>query len=109
MRPADLDSEDHSEAWRSLDTGLLQLIVGRVLDLDRETLARGEKVAFVKVGREVLDLVKAAPDRAGFFLNPTGMEQLRNVVLAGERMPPKSTFFYPKVYSGLVIQDLQSF
>ena len=109
VQPADLDSDDHSEAWRSLDTGLLQLILGRVLDLDRETLARGEKVAFVKVEREVLDLVKAAPDRAGFFLNPTGMEQLRDVVLAGERMPPKSTFFYPKVYSGLVIQDLQSF
>ena len=33
------------------------------------------------------------------------MKQLRDVVLAGERMPPKSTFFYPKVFTGLVIQD----
>ena len=109
VRASDLDDGNHSEAWRRLDTGLLQLILGRVLDLDQETLAAGEKVKFVKVEREVLDLVKSAPDRAGFFLNPVGMEQLRDVVLAGERMPPKSTFFYPKVYSGLVIQDLQSF
>lgn len=109
VRASDLDGGIHSEAWRRLDTGLLQLILGRVLELDQETLAAGEKVKFVKVEREVLDLVKAAPDRAGFFLNPVGMEQLRDVVLAGERMPPKSTFFYPKVYSGLVIQDLQSF
>ncbi|MDE2887498.1 MAG: DUF1015 domain-containing protein [Gemmatimonadota bacterium] len=109
VRASDLDVESHSAAWRSLDTGLLQLILGRVLDLDPETLTRGEKVKFVKVEREVLDLVKGAPDRAGFFLNPVGMDQLRDVVLAGERMPPKSTFFYPKVYSGLVIQDLQSF
>lgn len=106
---SDLDRENHSEAWRALDTGLLQLILGRVLDLDGETLTRGDKVKFIKVEREVLDLVKAAPDRAGFFLNPVGMQQLRDVVLAGERMPPKSTFFYPKVYSGLVIQDLESF
>ncbi|MDE3257011.1 MAG: DUF1015 domain-containing protein [Gemmatimonadota bacterium] len=109
VRASDLDGGNHSEAWRRLDTGLLQLILGRVLELDQETLAAGEKVKFVKVEREVLDLVKAAPDRAGFFLNPVGMEQLRDVVLAGERMPPKSTFFYPKVYSGLVIQDLRSF
>ncbi len=106
---SDLDCEDHSEAWRALDTGLLHLILRRVLELDEETLTRGDKVKFIKVEREVLDLVKAAPDRAGFFLNPVGMQQLRDVVLAGERMPPKSTFFYPKVYSGLVIQDLESF
>ncbi len=107
--PSELDNCGHSEAWRALDPGLLQLVLGKALDLDPETLTRGEKVKFVKVEREVLDLVKAAPDRAGFFLNPVGMNQLRDVVLAGERMPPKSTFFYPKVYSGLVIQDLQSF
>lgn len=106
---SDLDHENHSEAWRALDTGLLQLILRRVLDLDEETLTGGDKVKFIKVEREVLDLVKAAPDRAGFFLNPVGMQQMRDVVLAGERMPPKSTFFYPKVYSGLVIQDLESF
>ena len=109
VEPSDLDCGEHSEAWRMLDPGLLQLILGTVLDLDSETLTRGEKVKFVKVEHEVLDLVKAAPDRAGFFLNPVGMDQLRDVVLAGERMPPKSTFFYPKVFSGLVIQDLQSF
>ncbi len=107
--PSDLDGGEHSEAWRELDTGLLQLALGRVLDLDTETLTRGEKVRFVKVEREVLELVKAAPDRAGFFLNPVGLNRLREVVLAGERMPPKSTFFFPKVYSGLVVQDLQSF
>ena len=109
VRASDLDPGKHSGAWRALDTGLLQLMLGRVLDLDQETLTQGERVKFVKVEREVLDMVKGAPDRAGFFLNPVGMKQLRDVVLAGERMPPKSTFFYPKVYSGLVIQDLQSF
>ncbi len=107
--PAALDKEEHSSAWRGLNSGLLQLVLGHILDLDSETLTRGEKVKFVKVEAEALSLLKEAPDRAGFFLNPVDMARLREVVLAGERMPPKSTFFYPKVYSGLVIQDLNAF
>ncbi|MDP6040306.1 MAG: DUF1015 domain-containing protein, partial [Candidatus Latescibacteria bacterium] len=106
---AALDPESHSEAWRKLDTALLQLVLGKVLNLDTETLIKGEKVQFVKVEADVLKIVNAADDRAGFFLNATGMDQLREVVLNDERMPPKSTFFYPKVFSGLVIQDLNAF
>ncbi|MDA0748165.1 MAG: DUF1015 domain-containing protein [bacterium] len=109
VSPADLDPEKHSDAWRGLSSGLLQLVLGNVLGLDKEALITGNKVQFVKVEKEVLNLVKAGADRAGFFLNPVSMSQLRNVVLAGERMPPKSTFFYPKVYTGLVIQDMNSF
>lgn len=105
--PASLDTGGHSDAWRGLSTGLLQLVLGRVLDLDEEQLTRGDKVRFVKSDGEVLTLLDEAPGRAGFFLNTVGMEQLREVVLAGERMPPKSTFFHPKVFSGLVMQDLK--
>jgi uncharacterized protein (DUF1015 family) len=104
-----LDSEGHSGAWQKLDTALLQMVLGKVLNLDTETLIKGEKVQFVKVEADVLKIVNAASDRVGFFLNATGMDQLREVVLNGERMPPKSTFFYPKVFSGLVMQDLNAF
>ena len=107
--PGAIDREAHSDAWRGLSTGLLQVVLGHVLDLDTDTLIRGEKVRFVKVGSEVGALLDEAPDRAAFILGPVGMESLRDVVLAGERMPPKSTFFYPKVYTGLVMQDLNSF
>jgi uncharacterized protein (DUF1015 family) len=41
-----------------------------------------------------------------FFLNPTKVYQVRDVSLAGETMPSKSTFFYPKLLSGLVINPL---
>jgi uncharacterized protein (DUF1015 family) len=106
--PATLDDEGHSGAWRSLDAGLLHLCLKRILRLDGASLTKGEKVQFVKVEAEVKRLVEAAPGRAAFYLNPVTMEQLREVVLAGERMPPKSTFFYPKVFTGLVIQDLSA-
>jgi uncharacterized protein (DUF1015 family) len=102
---AGLDSEGHSEAWRRLDSGLLQLVLGRILDLDTETLIKGEKIRFIKVEAEVRQAVADSETSVGFYLNPVGMKQLRDVVLAGERMPPKSTFFYPKVFTGLVVQD----
>lgn len=106
---ARLDPEGHSDAWRRLSSGLLQMVLRRVLGLDTEALTRGEKVRFIKSAAEAFRMVREAPDRAGFVLNPVGMDRLREVVLAGERMPPKSTFFYPKVYSGLVIQDMGEF
>tara|TARA_A100001037_G_scaffold295732_1_gene315237 strand:+ start:673 stop:1998 length:1326 start_codon:yes stop_codon:yes gene_type:complete len=101
----DLDREGHSDAWRRLDSGLLQMVLGEILELDTETLIKGEKVRFIKVEAEVRQAVVESPTNVGFYLNPVGMQQLRDVVLAGERMPPKSTFFYPKVFTGLVIQD----
>jgi uncharacterized protein (DUF1015 family) len=102
---AALDGENHSEAWWGLDSGLLQLVLGEILDLDTETLIKGEKVRFIKVEAEVRKSVQESSENVGFYLNPVGMQQLRDVVLAGERMPPKSTFFHPKVFTGLVIQD----
>jgi hypothetical protein len=107
--PGKIDREGHSSAWLGLSTGLLQVVLGHVLDLDAETLIRGDKVRFVKVGSDVETLLGEEPDRAAFVLGPVGMDALREVVLAGERMPPKSTFFYPKVYTGLVMQDLNAF
>jgi len=104
-----LDVDGHSEAWRKLDTALLQITLGKILKLDTEALIKGEKVQFVKVEADVLKIVNGADDRVGFFLNATSMDQLREVVLQDERMPPKSTFFYPKVFSGLVMQDLMAF
>ena len=46
---------------------------------------------------------------AAFFLNPTRVEDVERVALESLRMPPKSTYFYPKVQNGFVINDLNSF
>jgi len=41
-------------------------------------------------------------------MNPTGLDQIREAALGGERMPQKATFFYPKLPTGLVFHDLIS-
>jgi uncharacterized protein (DUF1015 family) len=46
---------------------------------------------------------------AAFFLNPTGVKDVEEVALAGLRMPPKSTYFYPKAPTGMVINSLDTF
>lgn len=102
--PVEVIPGDHCDAWKRLDVAILQeLVLSPLLDIhpDRpETLAR---LSFVKDGGRALivddhDLV--------VLLRPTGMDELREVALAGERMPQKSTYFYPKLLSGLIMRSL---
>jgi uncharacterized protein (DUF1015 family) len=51
----------------------------------------------------VIQKVKNSSFQVAFFLNPTKIEDVRQVALAGQRMPPKSTYFYPKLLTGMVI------
>ncbi|RJQ56994.1 MAG: DUF1015 domain-containing protein [Nitrospiraceae bacterium] len=50
-----------------------------------------------------IERARKGPFEAVFFLNPTKLQDVREVALAGERMPPKSTYFYPKLLTGMVI------
>ena len=60
-------------------------------------------VEFFKSPEEAAGLVRRGNFKAVFFLNPTKARQVREIARIGERMPRKSTYFYPKPLSGLVI------
>ena len=53
-----------------------------------------------------LAMVDSGAYQAAFFLRPTRVEQVRELAAAGENMPPKSTFFYPKLLTGLLFNPL---
>ncbi len=100
-----------SSAWRSLDVSVLhKLILEKLLGIDEERLARGENLQYAKDTPNAIDQsisqVDAGQKQVAFFLNPIKLQQLKMVTDAGERMPQKSTYFYPKVYTGLTIQKL---
>jgi uncharacterized protein (DUF1015 family) len=57
---------------------------------------------------EVVEAVLDQPDRAAFFVPAPRVEDVREVALAGEKMPEKSTYFWPKAITGLVIYDSHS-
>lgn len=102
---------DKSDAWRSLDLSVLhKLVLERLLGLDEEKMGNADYVEYVKdipnALTEVLECIDAGRKQVAFFTNPLKMRQLTGVTEAGERMPHKSTYFYPKMYTGLTIQKL---
>jgi hypothetical protein len=105
----DLDSvmpSGRSAAWKSLDVAVLQeLVLNPLLDIHPDRPETLERLRFVKDASEALS---STPEHdVAFVLRPTRMEQLRAVALAGETMPQKSTYFYPKLLSGLVFRSAE--
>jgi uncharacterized protein (DUF1015 family) len=89
--------------WRMLDVAVVhELFIERVLGISKEEVSQNGHVEFLRDPQMGYDAVERG--EADFFLvmNPTRIEQVRACTAAGERMPQKSTDFYPKIISGLV-------
>ena len=100
-----------SAAVRALDVNILHtLILERVLGIGAQQLASQSNIEYIKdIGDAIdktIDKVDSGKSQAVFFMNPTRIEQVKAVAAAGEKMPQKSTFFYPKIYTGLVVNKL---
>lgn len=100
-----------SEAWRTLDVSVLQkLVLEEVLGIDEERMGNADCVEYVKDVPNAIDAIishiDAGQKQVAFFTNPVKMQQLVAVTDTGERMPHKSTYFFPKMYTGLTIQKL---
>lgn len=102
-----LAAPGHTLAYQQLDVTILQqLIMEPVLGIPAERPAAEGSITYFKDTADAFDRLASGEFQAGFFVNPTGLEQVREVAFAGERMPQKATFFYPKLPTGLVLQDL---
>jgi uncharacterized protein (DUF1015 family) len=96
-----------SNAWRALDVSVLQeLVLKKLLKLSEEKVLRKEGVSYTPDTKQAIAKVtdKAGHYAMGFVLRPTLIEQV--VDMKGEKMPQKSTYFYPKLLTGLVIRKL---
>ena len=93
-----------SEAWRDLDVSVLQsLVFNRILGVSDELIAKGELISYVRDAETAVAMVDSGEFQLAFLLNPTLKEEIIKVAGGGEKMPQKSTFFYPKLISGLVL------
>jgi uncharacterized protein (DUF1015 family) len=100
-----------SNAARSLDVNVLhKLILDKHLGIGDKQLAGQSNLEYVKDFPHYIDAAIAKVDagkaQALFWMNPTRIEQVRAVAAVGEKMPQKSTFFYPKIFTGLVVNKL---
>lgn len=93
--------------WRELDVVVLhQLVLERLMGLSAESIARQENLRYLRDAAEGIQAVQEGAAQFLFVLNPTRIEQVRTCAEAGEKMPQKSTDFYPKMVSGLVWMEL---
>jgi uncharacterized protein (DUF1015 family) len=103
MMPADQPS-----AWKGLDVNVLQYgIIQDVFGVDDETLAAGSAVSYTQDAHEAIHAVRRGEARVAFLLNATPIDQVFAVADAGARMPQKSTYFQPKLPTGLVLRPLE--
>lgn len=95
--------EDRSPAYCQLEVSILHhLILEGMLGLTQDM----NKIAYTTEGAEAIDRVTAGEYQAAFLLRPLAVDNIVKVAQAGDRMPGKSTYFYPKLPTGLVINSL---
>jgi uncharacterized protein (DUF1015 family) len=105
---ADAALEGMPEPYRRLDTAVLEaLVLKGALGMSEDDISHLNGLGYSKSFEDALDAVETGRFDAGFFMRATPVEQVREVAEAGESMPPKSTYFYPKIPTGLVFNLLQ--
>lgn len=96
---------DKPKEYRTLDATILNyLVLKNILKLDLNNLPN---IKYSPHAAEFMEEVDNNPLNIAFFLNPVKIEQIINLALGDNKMPPKSTYFYPKVLSGLVVNKLE--
>jgi uncharacterized protein (DUF1015 family) len=101
-----VSATDASDAWKQFDVSVLHYALLPAL----QALVPGSQptVTYAGVGDEVLPAVARGAYDLAVMMRPTSLEQMVAVAMGGERMPPKSTFFYPKLPTGLVINGFDA-
>ncbi len=95
------------EPYRRLDTAVLEALVLReALGMSEDDISHLRGLDYSKSLDDAIDAVQTGRADAGFFMRATPVEQVREVAATGESMPPKSTYFFPKVPTGLVFNPL---
>ncbi|MBQ7745467.1 MAG: DUF1015 domain-containing protein [Ruminococcus sp.] len=98
---------DLSEASQQLDVSVLHsLILEKTMGIDKENMANQINLTYTKFFEEAIMKVDKGEFQCSFILNPTRVTEIRDVAAAGEKMPQKSTYFYPKMITGMVMNDL---
>jgi uncharacterized protein (DUF1015 family) len=100
-------AKDLSAPLRELDVSTLHhLILDHILGLSPEQQISGETIRYSQDEDAVLQALEKEDYQAAFILNPPKGEEILNIANGGETMPQKSTYFYPKLISGLIVNKI---
>jgi uncharacterized protein (DUF1015 family) len=99
---------EKSPAYQQLDTAVLEaLILEGALGMTEDDVANKRGLDYSKSFADAREAVESGRADAAFFMRATPVEQVQEVAEAGESMPPKSTYFFPKIPTGLVFNPLE--
>lgn len=97
-----------SEAYKNLDVSILHtLVLERIFGIDKENMANQVNLRYTRDFDEAIEAVDGGEANCAFIINPTRVSEIAAVAAAKEKMPQKSTYFYPKLITGLVMNKLQ--
>jgi uncharacterized protein (DUF1015 family) len=104
---ADAALADMPAAYRRLDTGVLEaLLLKQALGLTDDDISHVRDFAYARDAEQAVGLIDAGEFDVAFLMRPTPVAQVREIAAAGVNMPPKSTFFVPKLLTGLLFNPL---
>ncbi len=100
--------DNRSEAYSDLDVSVLHsMVLENALGIDKENMANQVNLRYTRSMEEAIEKVQKGEATATFLINATKVSQIKAVALAGDKMPQKSTYFYPKLKTGLVMNMLK--
>jgi uncharacterized protein (DUF1015 family) len=105
--PAQRALAEHGESYRLLDTAVLEkLVLEDALGMTEDDISHQRGLGYARNAADAAAAVRSGEYELAFLLRPTPVEQVRAVAAEGETMPPKSTYFFPKLLSGLLFNPL---
>jgi uncharacterized protein (DUF1015 family) len=106
-RALDEALDGRPESYRHLDAVILEgLVLDRILGMTEADVAAKRGIAYAKSAAEARSAIESGEADCAFLLRPTPVEAVREVAADGETLPPKSTYFFPKVPTGVVFNPL---
>jgi len=107
QRIADEALPDHAPPYRRLDTAVLEAVILKgALGMSDHDIDELNGLGYARDFAQALELIDDGSYDAAFFMAPTPVQRIQEVAAAGESMPPKSTYFFPKVPTGLLFNPL---
>jgi uncharacterized protein (DUF1015 family) len=97
---------EFSDSYKMLDVAILhKLILEDLLGIDKEKLEEKTNLDYVRGYKAAYEKLQKDSYQCAFLLNPTKIEEMADVAQAGDKMPQKSTDFFPKLLSGFVLRQ----
>jgi len=98
--------KNSSLAWRTLDVAIIHaILIEHLLKMRPDVLRKGAYISHTTDALRAVEMVDRGEHQLVLFLNPTKVTQVRAIAESGEIMPQKSTYFYPKLLTGLVMRE----